>query len=155
DGKPGRVFFTDGESVPEPKKRTEIHFVAACRERYAEKPRNAPEFGNAPPRSSEGLAVDTPDLAVAAWLYRRGEKELAARALAAGRRPDDDERGPAGPLRAELAKHAYGRMREAFEARADEDALAHGERLLRLYGAEADKLCPQARAVVADLQRRQ
>jgi hypothetical protein len=86
---------------------------------------------------------------LAAWLHRLGHDNLAARALTLARKAKD----PVARLREDLAWSAFAGMVHAYMVRADDEALAHGERLLRLYPEEAKKT-PQARAVVEDLARR-
>jgi hypothetical protein len=61
---------------------------------------------------------------------------------------------PRKRLREELAWSAFARMVHAYMVRADEEALAHGERLQRLYAAEA-KQFPQAPRIIEELKRRQ
>jgi HEAT repeat protein len=90
-----------------------------------------------------------PPLERVAWLHRLGHEGLAARLLA--RIPDRDE--ALKRLRADLAWAAYGSMVHAYMDRADAEALAHGERLLRLYPEEAREF-EQGPALVGDLERR-
>jgi hypothetical protein len=153
DGQPARVYFTDGENIlaPEPDKITRIDFVACCRRRYAAAAGPREDVANPPPVPA---VVDPlggyPDLAVAAWLHRFGEKELVGRAF--GRAMNLKE--TVARLRSDLASLAYDNLVDAFRDRDDVTALTHGERLLRLYPEEAKKL-PHAAPVVADLKRRQ
>ena len=58
-----------------------------------------------------------------------------------------------GRVRTNLAWTAFAGLVHAHMVRADDEALAHGERLLRLYPAEV-KAHEQAHAIVRDLQRR-
>jgi hypothetical protein len=160
NGKPGRVFFTDGGSIAAPpaKQMKNIDFVAVCRERYAQRAAPKKDAGDDPDfdevfgqmrRTAVGSVGDG-DLALAAWLYRRGEERLAARALAAGRGSEAD-------LRADLAWSAFAGLVHAFMARADDEALAHGERLLKLYAKQVEAKeggYPQAKQIVEDLKRR-
>src|SRR5262249_14809132 len=86
DGKPGRVHSTDGSSVPAPpeKEMKKVDSPAACKARYAAPPKAdalKQEAMAAWGRRTDGKLVDD-DLARAAWLYRLGHEELAARALA-------------------------------------------------------------------------
>ncbi len=167
DGKPGRVFFTDGASMPAPdeKEMKKIDFKAACKARYAAVPKKKDE--NEFPDRDETFrkmretalgAVDADDLTLAAWLYRLGDESLAAQALAAARKMEGD---PRKRLRAELAWSAFAGMVHAYMVRADEEALAHGERLLRLYPEEAKEAKDkedhyrQAPQIVEELKRRQ
>ena len=151
-----RVYFTDGASVPAPVDPLpiKIDFVAECKKLYADAPGKKPEPGNpenvfAQMRSNAVGLTDDSDLIIAAWLYRLGEKELAAKALAhIGNRENE-----IGRVRENLAWTAYAGMVHAYMVRADQESLDHGERLLRLYAAEAKKH-NQAEAVVHDLKRR-
>src|SRR5262245_2238424 len=59
--------------------------------------------------------------------------------------------GPPAPLN--RIADDLSAFRDAFLAREDVDALAHGERLLRLYSAEAGRL-KQVSAAVEQLRRR-
>jgi hypothetical protein len=172
EGGTSRVVFTDGSAIPAPAAVTKVDFVAACTRRY---PAKQPAAGAPDParelldRRDRRLAIGREsDLALAAWLHRLGNDGLAARALAAAR----DEYGNAavvnrqtrkpGPveefardvLRGDLARTAFQGLVHSFARRADADALAHGERLLRLYPDAAADDYPQARQIVADLKRR-
>src|SRR5262249_20789107 len=139
DGKSGRVYFTDGASISAPpdKELKKIDFRAACKARYAAAARKQDEQDD--PRRDEVFrrmrrtavgAVADDARARAAWLYRLGDEGLAAQALAAARKGEGD---PRKRLRKELAWSAFAGMVHAYMVRADEEALAHGERLLRLY----------------------
>jgi hypothetical protein len=158
--RPGRVFFTDGASVSAPpeKEMKKVDFLAACKARYAavpEKKKDDPdddEVFRRMRRSAVG-AVENDNLAVAAWLHRLGHDGPAARALAAARKGEGD---PRKRLRGELAWSAFAGMIHAYMVRADEEALAHGERLLRLYPEEVKgREYNQAAQVVEELKRRQ
>ena len=105
-------------------------------------------------RTALGLGNEG-DLALAAWLYRLGQEKLAAQALAQARQGEGEgEKDPRGQLRGALAWSAFAQMIHAYMVRADDEALTHGERLLKRYGDIADKEYKQARDVVDDLQRR-
>jgi hypothetical protein len=160
-GKPGRVHFTDGASTPAPpeKEMKKVDFKAACKARYAPAPKKKDDkndFFDEDFRKMRRTAVgqfETDDLVLAAWLYRLGDHRLAAQALAAARKRDED---PRKRLRGELSWSAFAGMVHAYMVRADKEALAHGERLLRLYPDEAkDKEYRQAAQIVAELKRRQ
>jgi hypothetical protein len=166
DGKPGRVHFTDGASIPAPdeKEMKKVDFVAACKARYTAPPKKKDDKDD--PEDDEGFrkrfeqmrrtavgAVTDGDLTLAAWLHRLGQEELSARALAAARKGEGD---PRKRLRGALAWSAFAGMVHAYMVRADDEALAHGERLLRLYPEEAkDKEYNQTAKVVEELKRRQ
>jgi hypothetical protein len=162
DGKPGQVYFTDGAWIPAPPEKDikRVDFKAACQARYAATPKkkDAKEDDDLPKsfRQMQQAAVGevgSDDLALAAWLYRLGEDRLAAQALAAARKGEGD---PRQRLRGELAWSAFASMIHAYMVRADEEALAHGERLLRLYPEEAkSRDYKQAAQVVEELKRRQ
>ncbi len=73
----GRVFFTDGASIPAPPAQamTNVDFFAACKARLAEKllDPDDPKFDeNYDPAEPRG------DLVLAAWLHRLGGDDLAA-----------------------------------------------------------------------------
>jgi hypothetical protein len=158
DGKLGRVYFTDGASIPAPAEnaRKKIDFVAECKARYTGK-KLVKENSDDDPfdrmrRTAIG-AVDNDDLAVAAWLHRLGHDELAAKALAVARKPEGD---PEKRLRAELAWSAFAGMVHAYMVRADEEALGHGERFIRMYAkGDGEKSYGQAGKIVDELKRRQ
>ena len=184
-GHSARVCFADGETVPAPQAKDikKLDIVSLCRERYGAKAPPASLAGQkTPPRDDDAdrderfrsmgrTAIgeyDPSNLATAAWLYRLGQPELAARALqrarAAAERKrasrSDQKRAAEGldafmvrKLREDLAWHAFAGMIHAYMVRADEEALSHGERLLRLYPEEA-KAYSQAATVVAELKRR-
>jgi hypothetical protein len=151
-----RVYFTDGASVPAPvaQLRKKIDFVAECKKRYDGDPKKvaAPDVvgGRFAQMGRNGLGLaDDSDLVFAAWLYRLGEKRLAAKALARV----SDRRKEIIRVRKDLAWTAYAGLVHAYMDRADEEALGHGERLLRLFAAEATEY-NQTAAIVRDLKRR-
>ena len=158
DGKPGRVYFTDGGSIIAPAKdaRKKIDFVAKCKARYTDKKlakENADDDPFGRMRRTALGAIDNDDLAVAAWLHRLGHDDLAAKALAAARKPKGD---PEKRLRGELAWSAFAGMVHAYMVRADEEALAHGERFIRLYAKDdGERTYGQADKIVNELKRRQ
>ncbi len=158
DGKSGQVFSTDGALIPAPadKEMKKLDFLAVCKARYTEatKKKDAKEERAEVSRQYRQIRVGevaADDLTLAAWLYRLGDEGLAARALAVARRSKDD---PRKRLREALAWSAFARMVHAYMVRADEEALAHGERLQRLYSAEA-KQYSQTHQIIAELKRRQ
>ncbi len=158
DGKTARVSFTDGESIAAPSQDQieKIDFLEQCRKRYAdaEKPAAKEEDNQAVFAQMRRTAlgqVEQRDLTLAAWLYRLDQPELAAKALkkaAEATKKDAEARGlgngeakpeeteevrMVGLLKDDLAWTAFAAMVHAYMVRADEEALAHGERLLRLY----------------------
>jgi tetratricopeptide (TPR) repeat protein len=153
-GEPARVYFTDGESLAAPKEFIDVDFITACRRRYPadRTPDRFARFGVGGRASRRSAPiVDGPHLANAAWLYRLGERALAARALAWAKALDPT---PVESLRRRLATRAYACAVDAFSACADAEALTHLERLFRLYPTEAKENHPQARILAADLARR-
>ncbi len=129
DGKP-RYLGTDGHALLTLGNPVRIDFQQECRDLLAG--RDFP-----------------PPLSHVAWLYRLGHEPLAARLLSR----IEDRRKALDQLRRGLAWDAYDAMVHAQLARADAEALAHGERLLRLYPDEARE-CEQGPAVVTELGRR-
>jgi len=172
DGKTATVYFTDGESIAAPSRNRieKIDFLNQCRKRYADvkKPAAEGEDNQAVFRQMHRTAlgqIEQPDLALAAWLYRLDQPELAAKALerAAEARESGNREAPPYEkeearmvrlLKEELAWPAFAAMVHAYMVRADAEALAHGERLMRLYPEIAKKEYPQAETVVAELKRR-
>ncbi|MFL6201192.1 MAG: hypothetical protein ACJ76J_18635 [Thermoanaerobaculia bacterium] len=153
-GEPDRIYFTDGESTPVTPgmKMSVIDFRDTCKDAYTRKELD-PEADSAFGILADGavLGGGASSLSYAAWLYRFGDKHLAALALAHAR----TYRGnPREELRSDLAWWAFGAMVHAYMVRADEEALSHGERLLRLYPEEAGEM-DQAGLIVEDLKRRQ
>jgi hypothetical protein len=154
-----RVSFTGGESEPAPANLIGVDFVAACRERYAPRPRSdGPDDPDAPPRRS-GIGREW-DLTLAAWLHRLGHDALAARALAAARahggvRPAPD---PRAVLRLHLAEELYSDFVEAHAGFHDATAIELGTKLFRLYRDVVRRNLRgemwQAESILADLHRR-
>ncbi|HEX3151987.1 MAG TPA: hypothetical protein VHR66_28195 [Gemmataceae bacterium] len=151
-GEGDRIYFADGDSVAVgDQKIRQLDFEDECRRRYY------------PGQSSTKQEFDRlirlidddgeSDLVLAAWLHRRGHDRLAATALAAVR--EDENQDPRLALRYRLAMRALGALVDAFCIRADADALAHADRLFRLYPEEAAAETPQAEAIASDLRRRQ
>ena len=152
-----RVYFTDGDSILAPHKSriTKVPFLAKCVELYDAKPdpeerRRVGFRGFEMPRPS-GKGNEEPTLVLAAWLYRLGEKFLAAQVMA---HAPEDRTSDVELLRRWLADSAFIAMVECFSQYHDRRALEHGERLLRLYPAEAACM-PGAEPLVQDLRRRQ
>ncbi len=169
-----RVCFIDGDSlVLTAGARVEkVDFFALCRKRYEEKktPTADDDFREIF-RKMQLTAVgmfETPDLVNAVWLRRLGKDNLAAIALQQARQPfqkapDFEFPGEKQPptadgrmiasLKRQLAESAYLTMVHSYMVRADEQALANGQRLFKLYPEHA-KILHQADAVVAELHRR-
>jgi len=151
---PDRVYFADGESTPAPPpERTEqIDFFAACRQRYQRVKRPSNDDIYTQLLIARFNPQEDSDLTLAAWLHRLGHDELAAQALLAARNWSGND--PRDRLRRDLAERAFELMQEAFRLRADSEALAHGERLFRLYPDIAADRHPHAEAILNDLRRR-
>lgn len=158
-GEEPRVFFTDGDSMPLRNEEDAKHvdFLATCRDRLAREVPPVDEerstrtvFGRMQ-QTAVGL-FDESDLVLAAWLNRLGKKELAAKTLMRAR--SQGKEADLATLRAELAWSAFAGLVHAYMVRADEEALRHGERLLKLYPKEVEKDYPQSNAIVEDLRRR-
>jgi hypothetical protein len=154
NGKPGRFYFRDGAGIPESSAKDiqKVDFIAKCRSGFDSKPvKSAFKVGE------KEFVIDLPSgfdvpLAEAAWLYRVGEEGLAARALAKSRESKED---PREILRKGLAADAFADMVHAYMVRDDEEALAHGEALLRLSGKSIQEEHKQVGQIVEDLKRRQ
>lgn len=129
-GPPARIHFPDGSTIlaPEPEQLHKIDFVA----RYRADPQG--------------------DILAAAWLHRLGHDDMAADCLTRLTAPRAEL---LQALRQGFAWSNFADMVHAFMVRADDDALQHGETLLRLYPKEAAEQYPQSKAIVADLKRRQ
>ena len=110
-------------------------------------------------RRNEVEVIDKSPLAIAAWLHRLGHDDLAAlarqeaRASVAHNGEPVSDKSLVAAFRSDLAWVTYAEMVHAFMVSADEEVLAAGDRLLRLYPEEA-KQFGEAQAIVADLQRR-
>lgn len=176
EGKPARVYFVDGDSIAAPDQNSikTIDFVEHCRTRYAEaeKPASSGKNYGAVFERIHRAAADRSersDLVLAAWLHRLEQPALAAKAMAEARRHAAEARrrgigkGPAEEteedymvrlLKEDLAWTAFAGMVHAYTVRADDEALAHGERLVRLYPEAVKKEHGQADAILGDLKRR-
>ncbi|MBI3269687.1 MAG: hypothetical protein HYZ53_11745, partial [Planctomycetes bacterium] len=163
-----------------------VDFVAVCRDAIREAEAEAEEKARSEVRARERAAKgrdadgdpEMPDLtkimrsmrrvaapdaggaplgACAAWLWRLGEKDLAARALrAAGtlpRLPPPDAPPEKQGWIHELAWTAYAGAVHAFMVAADDEALQNAARLLRLYPAYAHEFGDGA-ALLEELRRR-
>ncbi len=141
-----------------------LDFTALCRKRYGASqtppPRNVPVYG--PANDFEAIA----DLVNATWLHRLGEDKLASEALERAREqvptpgditgkqsPANSDTAMVESMQEKLAGYDYQRMIHAFMLRADEDALAEDQRLMKLYPKQAARL-GQPETVVVDLDRR-
>jgi len=164
-----KVFLcNDGSKLPvTPESDLQTHdFVAWCKQRYAPRPKQ--EEGDRDEvfarMRQRGLGVeDDSDLAIAAWLYRLGEEELAAQAYqAATKERNDRAPPPREALRRGYAWSLFAKLVHAYMVRADEEALAAGEVLVARFPdqVKSDKDeqrrsdYDQAPAIVADLKRR-
>lgn len=168
--KSGRVYFMDGESMAAPAQGgiEKVDFVEECRWRYTEKKQQATERDEHEAifqRMRRGAVGQTEqsDLVIAVWLNRLGQSELAATALARARKTFEEDRrwsAPSGDvgmieqLREELAWGAFAGMVHAYMVRADEEALSHGERLVRLYPDVAKREYGQTETILGELKRR-
>lgn len=176
-----RVYFTDGDSIPAPpeEKITKVDFIDRCKLLYATEPdsgrddrfillrlldrvrgvdrgvgmrRSEFPLPSGGVRSASSRKWDEEsDLVLAAWLFRLGEKNLATRVM---RFVQPDREDEVAILRKSLARDALHRMYKCYMHYQDEAALANGERLLRLYPAEAGAY-EQARPFIEDLKRRE
>lgn len=145
--KAAMVFLADGFPIPlqNDNDLTTVDFVASA-EAWYDAAQKQNDSGHIRP---DALAPD--DLAAAAWLHQLSHDDLAPKALAAARKCEPD---PRKKLREELAWSAFADMVHAYMVRADDEALVHGEHLLRLYPEEAQKQFPQAAQIVKELERR-
>ncbi len=152
-----KVHFADGESTSVPVQLvTPIDFITSCKE-FVQPTSKRLKAEPIDPIETPGqgfmtfrAGADKSSLVLAAWLYGLGQESLAARALARV----SDRRRVLTELRRYLAWSAYSTLLYRFTMRADEEALDHGERLLRLYSNEAAQMHPQGRTIVDDLKRR-
>jgi hypothetical protein len=149
-----RVYFIDGEWVPAPAKENieQIDFMAKWNEAYKGQPtpmENRRAFfldREERPAGSDGA----PTLVIAAWLYHVGKKDFAAQVMAHAPANRTDE---VAILKRWLARNTFHRMLQCYGQYEDQAALEHGERLQRLYGAEAKQI-GQAVPLVDDLRGR-
>jgi len=159
-GKPDVVHFTDGTIVEvQPQHELQkVDFLAACRGRYITEPpsplddKQLQEFRKRGADASRGL-IDEHDAALAAWLYRLGEPQLAAVALRQARQNRAGE--PSRSLREHLAQQLYTRVFRCYLKREDELALAAGELLVQRYHeCDPDSRDPTVPSLVDELRRR-
>jgi hypothetical protein len=158
----------DGSTLPiTPESDLQTHdFVVWSKQRYAPRPKtDENNRGDVFARMHQrGLGVeDDSDLAIAAWLYRLGEEQLAAQAYQAATK-DRDERSPPPreSLRSSYAWSLFAKLVHAYMVRADEEALTAGEILLVRFPEQVKSDKDEKRrsdydkapAIVADLKRR-
>ena len=93
DGSERRIFFTDRTSIAAPAENDieQVDFLSTCKARFADERGKADTPDEWERKSRERFRrmrraamgdLEEPDLALAAWLYRIGQGDLAARALA-------------------------------------------------------------------------
>lgn len=150
-------------------------FASWCQQRYApQKEQKKDEWfeqsGRRMHQVSLGLEEDN-DLVLSAWLYRLGQHDLAAQAIATLQYHNPFSQGfdnAADPaeyrdmMRSRYAWSLYAKMVHAYMVRADDDALAAGQLLLARFPdqlkseGEDDRRTTydQAPNIVAELQRR-
>ena len=157
--RPARVYFQDGEYLPAPPEKEMVklepgpsfRLQLGLDEKRSVDDKDADKTFKTV-REKAGNVVGSSDLILAAWLRQFGEDGLAARALAVARQPEkkvkDDERSRWPP-----GWSIFAAMVHAHMVRADDEALNHGERLLRLFPKEA-KHYEQVQDVVKDLKGR-
>ncbi|HET6329100.1 MAG TPA: hypothetical protein VFG04_30735 [Planctomycetaceae bacterium] len=171
---PGTLVFVDGEERRVSDRRTieTVDFIATCRLRFPKLVPAPPEGKRRGPlrdrRPSKPVEeIDNSPLVLAAWLYRLGHEDLAVRALSQSLSEGRETFGAAAELqggridvewwtracRSELAHVAFEEMVHAFMVAADDEALAAGERLVRLYPDES-KQFRQSTSILNDLRRR-
>jgi hypothetical protein len=150
-GKPGRVYFLDGDWLDAPKKVKQEDFLAESRKLL--KPADVDDDRATFRRmrlTAAGPSAPFPTLARAAWLAKLGEDQMAARVLAQLRgdeQPsgDDTERdkspnqGLISQLNHNLAWRAFSGGVHAYMQRADAEALRHIQRLKDKYPGHMTK----------------
>lgn len=157
DGRPARAHLLSGEYYPAPAEETltkrEAGPTVRERLRLPEKRTDEKEadavFAAVQPQAVR--VTGQSDLLLAAWLYRLGEEPLAARALARARLPIDPGE-EAEKRREALCWPAFADAVHAYMVRADDEALMHAERLVRLYPPSL--AYEQGKDLVADLRGR-
>lgn len=169
DGKPGRIWFADGDSMAAPKDVKPADLAAETRQLLAPPPPGEEADGFDEPfrrmrRIAAGSAGGVPSLARAAWFVKQGHDGMAA--LIMDELHGDDSRFGDEPedepepeklvrrLKSELAWQAYADTVHAFMQHADDEALRHAQRLNRQYPDFIDEF-GDGKALLAELQRRQ
>lgn len=149
DGRPERVYAADGGPLPmlPDDQVQELDLLALARTRFTRKKQENDPLAEDLERRSES------PMFLAAWLYRRGEKHLAASALAA---IESGRERTIQYLRESCADRWANEVVLAFSTHQDRLALAWGEWLLHRYPNVPDRNSTAncARQIVADLQRR-
>jgi hypothetical protein len=152
-GRPARVYFADGYSIPAPSKLERLDFRG-----QAEKLFDAvqPPDTNTEQWLREMIGEiygDDPDpfLALAAWYRRLGHDRCAAEALDLARAESDN---PDQALQAHLADRALGEISRAFHVGDCATVQAAGEHYIRRYPMHSDDELDSVRALVADARRR-
>lgn len=147
DGKPARVFFTDGDSMPVISIVNDCDFVEETKSRF-----------------SGGKKIDSSDLADAAWLAHFGQEELAAKIIAELKR--DTSRWIYEPEKESPDERIVRRLKEglawstfysavsSFEGRHDEEALWHARHFHKTY-PEFAKQFGNFSELLVDLERRE
>jgi hypothetical protein len=167
-----RVYFTDGYSVPAPDLLEKDDLVEAYR--AWKKSQTLPDSEYGTPETKRLVrqylgAYYEPKLALAAWMYRLGHEDYAAECLAEALeqaadfdpKVKKDEKLLATArteLRTTLAWLAFREMIDWYEERNDAEAIARGERILKLYpefvDGEDKRVTRQVKTVLAELKRR-
>lgn len=150
NGQSDRIFFFDGDSIPVPAgKITHLDYALESLKLFPLEHR----FNAFRIQLDEALEIVENHLMRAAWLHRLGFDNLAAYVLKS-RPTGDAEKEIRKNFREVFARRAFSLMLLAHCARADADAVRHGERLLRLYPIIARDECFQVDPILADLKRR-
>jgi hypothetical protein len=164
NGDPDRLYFADRYTIAtsQAEEIRQIDFLKECRERFRSKPKtnDREEFFT---ELYDDIEMSDPDLAMAAWLHRLGNDDLAARALPPARgeathSPGDGEvLSRRELLRDKMSWRAFSGLVHGFVNHADEDALVHGEWLFSHYKDIAEKrngFLWQSAQIFRELKRR-
>lgn len=158
NGKPDQIVYSDGAEQPlsNIERVEEIDFLALCQTRFGKRGTATQKPGMNEEREDPLRdlleRISEPPLFMAAWLYRRGHRRLAGRALAAS--DNVDQKTAVKTLRDQFAGTACYEMSVAFSEYADDLALARAEWLLERYPDAQAEIVSQAKTAVADLKRR-
>jgi hypothetical protein len=158
--RPARIYFTDGEYLPAPpdnemtklEGRLLIRAQLGLPEKAGVADAVADKIFKTVRQHAAGV-VGRSELVLAAWLHLLGEDRLAARALAVARQPEKKAKDAETPRWGSMGWSILAPMVHAYMVRADDEALNHGERLLRLFPKEA-KSYEQVQDLVNDLKGR-
>jgi hypothetical protein len=153
-GRPDRVVFTDGFTIPAPPpdRIERIDFLAQAEQFFnARPPADADVEAWIREQARATFRSDDHFVALAAWYHRLGHDRFAAEALDVARALSAD---PRAELRKHLRYHPFWDTYAAFGSGDDRRVVEVGSHYLRVYADDEPERTTEVRSMVRDAERR-